>query len=123
MYPVARRPVGAWSTGEKKQIAFRPETVVFNPPGQPPTPLSADTCSGKFGFDYRRESRNALLALAGRQPDLRRRLESVLVQPDYPVAVMTCGEGGTTYVMLSDKEIVAIHHDLDIAGLERWSRP
>jgi len=114
---------GPWSTSERKQISFRPETVVLNPPGQPPTPLSAETCSGKFRFAYSRQSRDALLALAGRQADLRRRLTDLLVQPEYPVAQMTCGEGGTTYVMLGDKELVAIHHDLDIAGVERWSRP
>ena len=114
--------VGAWSTGEKQQIAFRQETVVLSPPGQPPTPLSAETCSGKFRFAYSRQSRDALLALTGRQADLRRRLTDILVQPEYPVAEVTCGEGGTTYVMVSDKELVAIHHDLDIAGMERWSR-
>ena len=66
---------------------------------------------------------SALLAVVGRQADLRRRLTGLLVQPEYPVAQMNCGEGGTTYVMLSDKEMVAIHHDLDIGGMERWSRP
>jgi hypothetical protein len=121
--PPANPFVGAWSTAERTQTSFRPETVVFNPPGQPPTPLSAETCSGKFRFAYSRQTRDALLALAGRQADLRRRLTGLLVQPEYPVAEMTCGEGGTTYVMLGDRELVAIHHDLDIAGIERWSRP
>jgi hypothetical protein len=115
--------VGSWSTAERQQIAFRDDTVVFNPPGEKPTPLGAETCSGKFRFAYSRQTRDALLALAGRQADLRRRLTGLLVQPEYPVAEMTCGEGGTTYVMLGDRELVAIHHDLDIAGIERWSRP
>jgi hypothetical protein len=120
--PPANPFVGPWSTAERKQIAFRPETVVFNPPGQQPTPLTAETCSGKFRFSYSRQNRDALLALVGRQADLRRRLEGILVQPEYPVAEMTCGEGGTTYVMLGDRELIAIHRDLDIAGIERWSR-
>jgi hypothetical protein len=115
--------VGSWSTAERQQIAFRDDTVVFNPPGEKPTPLGAETCSGKFRFAYRRQSRDALLAMVARQADLRRRLADALVQPEYPVADLSCGEGGTTYVMLSDKELVAIHRDQDIAGVERWSRP
>lgn len=114
--------VGSWSTAERQQIAFRDDTVVFNPPGEKPTPLGAETCSGKFRFAYNRQSRDALLAMVGRQADLRRRLTGLLVQPEYPVAELSCGEGGTTYVMLSDKELVAIHRDHDIAGVERWSR-
>ena len=114
--------VGSWSTAERQQIAFRDDTVVFSPPGEKPTPLGAETCSGKFRFAYNRQSRDALLAMVGRQADLRGRLAEALVQPQYPVAELSCGEGGTTYVMLSDKELVAIHRDHDIAGVERWSR-
>lgn len=114
--------VGSWSTADRQQIAFRDDTVVFNPPGEKPTPLGAETCAGKFRFSYSRLSREALLATIGRQADLRRRLADVLVQPEYPVAELSCGEGGTTYVMLGDKELVAIHRDHDIAGIERWSR-
>lgn len=115
--------VGAWSTAERHQIAFRDETVVMNPPGQKPTPLGAETCDGKFRFSYNRQNREALLALVGRQADLRRRLAEMLVKPEYPVAEVSCGDGGTTYVMLGEKELVAIHRTVDIAGIERWSRP
>jgi hypothetical protein len=114
---------GSWVTAERQQIAFRDDTVVLNPPGEQPTPLGAETCAGKFRFSYRRQSRDALLALVPRQPDLRRRLTGLLVQPDYDIAEVSCGEGGTTYVLLDDKELVAIHGDHDIAGIERWSRP
>jgi hypothetical protein len=121
--PAALNPfVGSWSTAERQQIAFRDDTVVFNPPGEKPTPLGAETCAGKFRFSYSRQSREAILATVGRQADLRRNLTGLLVQPDYPVAELSCGEGGTTYVMLGDKELVAIHRDQDIAGVERWSR-
>jgi hypothetical protein len=120
--PPANPFAGPWSTAERQQIAFRDDTVVFHPPGEKPTPLGAETCSGKFRFAYNRQGRDALLAMAGRQGDLRRRLTEVLVQPEYPVAELSCGEGGTTYVMLGDKELVAIHRDQDIAGVERWSR-
>jgi hypothetical protein len=121
--PPANPFVGAWSTAERHQIAFRDDTVVMNPPGQKPTPLGAETCEGKFRFSYNRQNREALLALVGRQADLRRRLAEMLVKPDYSVAEVSCGDGGTTYVMLGEKELVAIHRTVDIAGIERWSRP
>ncbi len=114
---------GAWTTGERQQIAFRDDTVVLNPPNEPPTAMTAATCEGKFSFAYGRKSREALLQLTPRQPDLRRRLAGLLVQPEYPVAEVACGEGGTTYVMLDERDLVAIHRDVDIAGLERLSRP
>ena len=114
--------VGSWSTAERQQIAFRDDTVVFHPPGEKPTPLGAETCSGKFRFAYNRQSRDALLAMAGRQGDLRRRLTEVLVQPEYPVAELSCGEGGTTYVLLDERKLIAIHRDADVAGIEELSR-
>ena len=57
--PPANPFVGAWSTAERQQIAFRDDTVVMNPPGQPPTPLGADTCEGRFRFAYGRQNRDA----------------------------------------------------------------
>ena len=44
------------------------------------------------------------------------------MQPDYPVAELSCGEGGSTYVLLGERDLVAIHRDRDIAGIERLSR-
>jgi hypothetical protein len=113
---------GAWTTTERRQIAFRDNTVVLNPPNQPPTPLGAETCAGQFRFSYGRKSRDALVALTPRQADLQRRLAAQLVQPEYPVAELSCGEGGTTYVLLSERDLLAIHRDRDIAGLQRLTR-
>jgi hypothetical protein len=113
---------GAWTTAENRQIAFRDETVVIDPPDAPPTPLSAAACDGKFRFAYDRRSRDALLALTPQQPDLGRRLAAQLAAPEYRVAELTCGGGGTTYVMLGERELIAIHRDGDIAGLQRLSR-
>lgn len=114
--------VGAWNTAERHQIAFRDDTVVMSPLGTPPTPLNAGVCEGRFRFGYDRKSRNALLALAARQPDLSRRLAAQLSGPEYRVAELTCGDGGTTYVLLGDRDLLAIHHDRDIAAMERLSR-
>ena len=54
--------------------------------------------------------------------DLRSRLTLLLVRPDYPVAELGCGEGGTTYVLLDDGKLIAIHRDADVAGIEELSR-
>jgi hypothetical protein len=121
--PPADPFAGAWVTGERQAIAFRPDTVVLNPPDGAPTPMGKDSCDGAFRFGYGHMSRGALLGLAPHQPDLTAKLAPLLVRPDYPVAELTCGEGGTTYVLLGERDIVAIHRDRDIAGIERLARP
>jgi hypothetical protein len=113
---------GAWSGAERHQISFRDNTVVQQPAGAPATTLGPDTCSGRFRFTYARRNRDALIALAPEQPDLRSRLTLLLVRPDYPVAELGCGEGGTTYVLVDDRNLIAIHRDADVAGIEQLSR-
>ena len=113
---------GAWNGAERHQISFRDNTVVQQPAGGQSTALSPETCSGRFRFAYARRSRQELIALAPAQPDLRSRLTLLLVRPDYPVAELGCGEGGTTYVLLDDRKLIAIHRDADVAGIEELSR-
>ena len=113
---------GAWNGAERHQISFRDNTVVQQPAGGPSPALSPETCSGRFRFAYARRSRQELIALAPAQPDLRSRLTLLLVRPDYPVAELGCGEGGTTYVLLDDRNVIAIHRDADVAGIEQLSR-
>jgi hypothetical protein len=113
---------GAWTTAERQQIAFRDNTIVVNPPDARPTAMGAESCAGAFRFAYGRKSREALIGLAPHQPDLRGKLASLLVLPDYPVAELACGEGGSTYVLLDERDLVAIYRDRDVAGVERLSR-
>ncbi len=120
--PPASPFVGGWATSEHQQIAFRDDTVVLQPPGQAATPMSAESCSGAFRFDYGHKSREALLGLTPTQPDLKRRLERVLVRADYPVAEVTCGDGASTYVLLDDRDLLAIHRAQGIAGIETMTR-
>ncbi|HEV2335774.1 MAG TPA: hypothetical protein VGS13_09780 [Stellaceae bacterium] len=120
--PPANPFAGAWATAERQQITFRDDTVVLRPPDAAPTVMAADSCDGEFRFDYARKSRQALVALAPRQPDVTGKLAHLLVQPDYPVAELACGEGATTYVLLGERDLVAIYRDRDIAGIERLSR-
>jgi hypothetical protein len=113
---------GAWSTTERSQIAFRDDTLVINPPGSPPTAMSPQSCPKGFQFQYGRKSREALLALAGNQPEVGGRLSALLVQPEYPVAELRCDQGDNTYVLLNDRDLIAIYRDQGIAGFEQLSR-
>ena len=113
---------GAWNTAERQQIVFRDDTVMMSPPGGPPTPLSAAVCEGRFRFGYDRKSRAALLALTPQQPDLSNRIAAQLAGPEYSVAELTCGDGGTTYVLIGERQVLAIHRDRDVAALAPLSR-
>jgi len=113
---------GTWNGAERHQISFRDSTVVQQPAGGPVTALGPESCAGRFRFGYARRNRDALIALAPEQPDLRSRLTLLLVRPDYPVAELGCGEGGTTYVLLDERNLIAIHRDADVAGIEQLSR-
>src|SRR4051794_17524189 len=62
--------VGNWMTSERQPVAFRDDTMVLTLPGQPPTPMSAETCDGQFRFRYSQGPRETLLSLTQRQPDL-----------------------------------------------------
>jgi len=120
--PPANPFAGSWTTAERQQIAFRADTIVLNPPNALPTVMAAQSCEGAFRFGYARKSREALIGLAPHQPDLTGKLSSLLVRPDYPVAELVCGEGASTYVLLGERDLVAIYRDRDIAGIERLSR-
>ena len=114
--------LGAWSTAESSQIAFRDDTVVIHPPGEPPTAMSPQSCPQGFQFRYGQQTREALLGLAAGQPDLTGRLGAILVKPEYPVAELRCDQGANTYVLLDDRGLVAIYRDQGIAGIEQLSR-
>jgi hypothetical protein len=113
---------GTWTTAERHQIAFRDNTVVVNPADAKPMAMAPESCGGAFRFGYGHQSREALLGLMPHQRELRGRLAGMLLQPDYAVAELACGEGASTYVLLDDRDLVVIHRDLDIAGIERLSR-
>lgn len=114
--------LGAWATSEHSEITFRDATMIVNPTGEPPTEMSPQACAGRFRFGYSRKSRDALAALIQRQPDLRTKLDNLLQQPEYLVAELGCDQGDNTYVLLDDRDLVAIYRDGDIAAVERLSR-
>jgi hypothetical protein len=114
--PPANPFAGAWTTAERQQIAFRDNTVVVQPPNAAPTAMGKESCDGAFRFGYGQKSREALLGLTPRQPDLKNRLSKLLVRADYPVAELACGEGASTYVLLGDRDRVVMHCDQDLAA-------
>jgi hypothetical protein len=123
MPPPANPFLGAWATSERNAITFRDATVIVQPTsGEPPTEMSPQACAGRFRFGYSRKSRDALTGLIARQPDLQAKLGSLLQQPNYPVAELGCDQGDNTYVLLDDRDVVAIYRDGDIAAVERLSR-
>ena len=114
--------LGNLGNPERSQITFRDTTIVMNPPNEKPTPLGPEACAGRFRFDYSRKSRDALTGSIAGQPDLRARLGKMLVSADYQVAELSCDNGQNTYVLLGDRDLIAIYRDGDIANMERLQR-
>ena len=114
--------LGNWGNPERSQITFRDTTIVMNPPNEKPTPLGPEACAGRFRFDYSRRGRDALTGSIADQPDLRARLGKMLVSADYQVAELGCDNGQNTYVLLGDRDLIAIYRDGDIANIERLQR-
>jgi hypothetical protein len=114
--------VGTWSTAHNDTVTIRPDTVVQTEPDGRTTALDAKTCRGVFRFGYTTKSRQALTDLIPRQPDLRKKLGELLVAASYPVAELDCDRGDQTYVLLNDRQLVAIYRDGDIGAIERLAR-
>lgn len=122
MTPPPNPFLGAWTTSERNAITFRDSTLVVSPTGEPQTEMSPQSCAGRFRFGYSRKSRDALTALVTQQPDLRAKLGTLLQQPEYPVAELGCDQGDNTYVLLDDRDLVAIYRDGNVAAVEQLSR-
>lgn len=84
--------------------------------------LDKSTCRGVFRLVYDTRSRDALVGLIARQPDLRQRLSTLLVEANYPVAELACDRGDQTYVLLNDRELLAIYRDGEIGAIDRLVR-
>lgn len=121
--PQAENPfIGDWFTAEQTSITIRPDTIVQHQPDGESTTLDQSTCRGVFRFIYATKSREALTSLISRQPDLRQRLATVLVEQTYPVAELDCDRGDQTYVLLNDRQLLAIYRDGDIGAIDRLVR-
>jgi hypothetical protein len=121
--PTVQNPfLGTWVTADNDSVTIRQDTIVQTQPDGRSTALDKATCGGVFRFGYDTQSRQALTDLIARQPDLRKKLSDLLVEPSYPVARLDCDRGDQTYVLLNDRQLVAIYRDGDIGALDRLAR-
>jgi hypothetical protein len=114
--------VGTWATADNDSLTIRQDTIVQIQPDGHSTALDKETCRGVFRFGYDTQSRQALTELIPRQPDLRKKLSDLLVEPSYPVVRLDCDKGDQTYVLLNDRQLVAIYRDGDIGAIDRLVR-
>jgi len=121
--PNAQDPfVGNWVTAENASITIRPDTIVQHQPDGESTTLDQTACRGRFRFAQGTKSRQDLTGLVPRQPDLRQKISDILVEQSYPVAELNCDRGDQTYVLLNDRQLLAIYRDGDIGAIERLAR-
>ena len=121
--PQAGNPfIGHWVTTDNVSITIRADTIVQHQPDGESVALDKNTCRGIFRFSYGTKSRHALTALVPRQPELRQRLSDLLIEQTYPVAELDCDRGDQTYVLLNDRQLVAIYRDGDIGAIDRLAR-
>ncbi len=121
--PAAQSPfIGTWFTADNDSITIRQDTIVQNQPNGQSTVLDKNNCRGVFRFGYENKTRQALTDLIVRQPDLHKKLSDLLVEPSYPVAQLDCNQGDQTYVLLNDRQLVAIYRDGDIGAIDRLAR-
>lgn len=116
------RFIGTWMTADRDRITFHPDTIVLSPDKGQPTTLGPADCNGVFKLGYGRMESAPLIALFPTQPDLGAKLKATLVQPIYPAADMTCDKGGTTYLLLDDRDLIAIYRDGGVGGFQRLTR-
>jgi hypothetical protein len=114
--------IGNWATADRNQVTFLIDTVVLTPDKGAQTRLGPADCNGRYQLQYGRMSAAALENSFAAQPDLQVKLKQLLVNPDYPVADVTCDRGGTTYLMLDDRRLLAVYRDAGIGGTESYSR-
>ena len=121
--PPARNPfIGTWATADNDSVTIRQETIIQTQSDGRSTALDKDSCRGVFRFGYDTQNRQALTDLIPRQPDLRKKLSELLVEPSYPVARLDCDRGDQTYVLLNERQLVAIYRDGDIGAIDRLVR-
>ncbi|HEX3417080.1 MAG TPA: hypothetical protein VHT21_11855, partial [Stellaceae bacterium] len=98
------------------------DTIIQHQPDGESTSLDQAACRGMFRFAHGTKSRQDLTSLVPRQPDLRQKISDILVEQSYPVAELNCDRGDQTYVLLNDRQLLAIYRDGDIGAIERLAR-
>jgi hypothetical protein len=114
--------IGTWANTDNDRVTFSADSVVVTPNNGKPTAMGPNDCNGVFKISYGRMETASFATLFPTQADLEDKLKGLLIQPDYPVADVTCDKGGTTYFMIGDRDLLAIYRDAGVGGLERLSR-
>ena len=114
--------IGSWTNTDNDRVTFNADTVVVTPNNGKPTAMGPADCNGVFKISYGRMQTAPFATMFPKQPDLEDKLKALLLKPEYPVADVTCDKGGTTYLMVGDRELVAIYRDAGLGGLERLTR-
>jgi hypothetical protein len=114
--------VGSWATADDDVVTIRADTIVQREPDGRSVALDNRACGGVFRFNYDTRSRQALTGLIARQPELQKKLSDLLPAPSYRVAELVCDHGDQTYVLLNDRQLVAIYRDGDIGAIDRLAR-
>jgi len=120
--PPASPLLGNWATDDHNQVTFRTDAVVLTPDKGQAMTMDAANCNGNYKLRYGRMNTTDLEQAFPSQPDLQGRLKQILVKPEYPVADVTCDQGGTTYLMLDERRMLAVYRDSGVGGLEAYSR-
>jgi hypothetical protein len=121
--PLPTTPLlGTWSNADHDRVTFQATAVVVTPSNGQPTTMGPADCNGRFRLVYGRMATAPFATMFPGQADLETRLKQALVQSEYPVADVTCDQGGTTYFMLDDHQLLAIYRDAGIGGLEHLTR-
>ena len=114
--------IGTWGGADNDRVTFTANAVIVTSDKGQPTTMSAAQCNGIYKLIYGRMQSVPLRQAFSSQADLQAKLRQILVQPEYPVADVTCDQGGTTYVLLDDRQMLAVYRDAGVGGLERLNR-
>ncbi|HEY1261406.1 MAG TPA: hypothetical protein VGF34_19325 [Stellaceae bacterium] len=120
--PPANPFVGTWATADNDIVTIRADTIVQREPDGRSVTLDNRACGGVFRFNYDTRSRQTLTGLIMRQPELQKKLSELLPAPIYRVVELVCDHGDQTYVLLNDRQLVAIYRDGDIGAIDRLAR-
>ena len=120
--PPANPLIGTWSNADNDRVTFSDSSVIVTPNNGKAVTMGPGDCNGVFKIAYGRMATAPFATLFPSQPDLEAQLKKVLVAADYPVAEVTCDQGGTTYFMLDDRQVLAVYRDAGIGGLEHLTR-
>jgi hypothetical protein len=120
--PPANPLIGTWSNADNDRVTFSDSSVVVTPNSGKAVTMGPSDCNGVFKVSYGRMATVSFATMFPTQPDLEAQLKKALVAADYPVADVTCDQGGTTYFMLDDRQVLAVYRDSGIGGLEHLTR-